>query len=296
MDEEDFSREDFAGQPGAKAGAEAEALRTMLRAVGNTAPDQGLDLGTAGLALAALDAPETSLFPYYAHLEELNKAVAVNCADPDDLTARATALATTLGQQFGYQGDWENYEDMRNADLIQVIERRKGLPVALALLYIAAARAQGWQCEGINFPAHFLIRLGHGAARCILDPFNGGKILAPNDLRELLKYFGGGTAELKPEFYEPVSDHALLLRLLNNIKARAVAAQDLARTDEILTRMLMIAPKEAMMWHEQGMIRARRGNIGGAIESMGQCRTHAQDPKLRKFAEVALEKLRQHLN
>ena len=273
-----------------------QALLAMLRAVGNAAPDQGLDLGSAGLALAALDAPDTPLFPYYAHLQELNRAVAVNCTDPDDLTARATALSATLAQQYGYQGDWENYEDMRNADLIQVIERRKGLPVALALLYITAARGQGWHCEGINFPSHFLIRLSLGAERCILDPFNGGKILAPNDLRDLLKYFGGGEAELKPHFYEPVSDHALLLRLLNNIKARAVAAQDLARTDEILTRMLLIAPKEAIMWHEQGMVRARRGDIGGAIESMGQCKIHAQDPKLKKFAEIALDKLRQHLN
>ena len=68
--------------------------------------------------------------------------------------------AEIVARSYGYRGDTESYDDLQNADLVRVIERRKGLPVALSILYLALARQQGWAAEGLAFPAHFLIRVG----------------------------------------------------------------------------------------------------------------------------------------
>src|SRR3546814_19645894 len=76
---------------------------------------------------------------------------------------------------------------MVNANLRRVSDRRRGLPVALGILYLHGARAQGWAICGLNFPGHFLLRLDLGAERSIIAPFNGGQPRDAVALRALLK-------------------------------------------------------------------------------------------------------------
>ena len=91
-----------------------------------------------------------------------------------DLAGRARALNEIILLKYGYCGDELTYDDLQNANLMRVIDRRKGLPVVLGILFIDAARAQGWEAAGLAFPGHFLIRLAERAERLILDPFHGG--------------------------------------------------------------------------------------------------------------------------
>src|SRR3546814_19245031 len=86
---------------------------------------------------------------------------------------------------------------------MRVIDRRKGLPVALGILYMHAARAQGWPAVGLNFPGHFLLRLERHGERAILDPFNEGRVHGATELLDLLKAMQGQDAELGPEHYQP---------------------------------------------------------------------------------------------
>src|SRR3546814_18868046 len=83
---------------------------------------------------------------------------------------------------------------MSNADMMRVIDRRRGLPVALGILYLHGARAQGWPICGLNFPGHFLLRLDLGAERTIIDPFHGGETRDAAALRALLKTMAGEAA------------------------------------------------------------------------------------------------------
>ena len=114
---------------------------------------------------------------------------------------------------------------------------RVGLPVSLGILYIHAARAQGWAVDGLAFPGHFLVRMDEGDRRVIVDPFHQGQALEAGHLRGLLKQFQGADVELAPAHYAPVGNRAILLRLQNNIKSRALQAGDGARAAAILERM-----------------------------------------------------------
>src|SRR6516162_9990102 len=152
----------------------------------------------------------------------------------------------------GYSGDELSYDDLQNANLMRVVDRRKGLPVALGILYIHAARAQGWDIAGLAFPGHFLVRLADGAGRVIVDPFHAGQICGASELRELLKAAAGRDSELLPEHYEPVSDREVLLRLQNNLKARLLQAQQNDRALMVVETMLMLAPDLAELWREAG--------------------------------------------
>lgn len=267
----------------------------VLRAAG-LAGDAGIDLAEVALALAAIDCPGRDVALYRKHLQDLQSQVLAACGAPSHVDARARALAQVIGQTHGYAGDTGSYDDMRNANLIHTIERRKGLPVALGILYIVTARGLGWECNGINFPAHFMIRLQLGQARRILDPFNGGKVVEIQGLREMLKLVTGAGAELKPEYYQPAGNRDLLLRLLNNIRVRAAAEQDFTRAAEILRRMLMIAPDSPVLWHDYGLTLAQAGAYAGATQAMQTCLEQARDPQLRQFAEAAMARLWKYLN
>ncbi|HVG81068.1 MAG TPA: transglutaminase-like domain-containing protein [Methylomirabilota bacterium] len=277
---------------GANTKAEAEAILT--RTAGQA--DAEIDLAEAALALAALDRPQVPLARYRAHLAELAGDVGNEARAREHGVDQAAALARVLFERYGYEGDRLTYDDLQNANLMRVIDRRKGLPVALGILMIHAARAQGWDMVGLAFPAHFLVRLESGGGRLILDPFAGGRVLGPAELRELLKEVAGEGAELKPSHYEPVGNRAVLLRLQNNLKTRLIQEQKLEAAGRVLTRMLLFAPDEPQLWREAGMLEARVGNLKRAIGLIETYRQKSLGEAQRRQAAVLLQELAQRLH
>jgi regulator of sirC expression with transglutaminase-like and TPR domain len=272
-----------------------EELKQTLRKIGDD-PDNPFEIGEAALALASFDRPQIPLDRYRKHLEEIANDVAPlvqGDASPDN---RLAALNNVLIDKHNYAGDQLNYDDLQNANLIRVIDRRKGLPVALGILYIHTARAQGWTITGLAFPGHFLLRLGEGGERLVLDPFHGGIAREPHDLRDLLKTMSGADAELQPNHYAEVSDRDILLRLQNNIKLRLMQQNDAVGAEAVVTRMLMIAPEQTSLWWEAGLLNAHAGQLQAAIDAIEQFMTLETQPQARHEAVTLLQKLRGQLN
>lgn len=275
--------------------AEAEAV---LRETG-ARPDAEIDLAEAALALALLARPAAvDPQPYRAHLAALARAAgaALPATATRPLDARTAALAEALAVRHGYAGDRETYDDLRNADLISVIERRRGLPVALGILYLHAARAQGWPAHGLNFPGHFLIRLEAGAEAAILDPFAGGRRLEAADLRALVRELAGAEAELVPAHHAAADNRAILLRLQNNIKVRLLRAGRAGEALAVVERMLLLAPAMWELHREAGLLQAGLGNLRAAIAAFERVAGSAAEPPLRAEAEALLGQLRARLN
>ena len=267
-----------------------ETIERALRAVGSLA-DEEIDLADAALLLGALDMPNVSLARYRDHVERLGDDVAALARAGEPMERRRRHLNAVLFDAHGYAGDAESYDAPENANLLQVIDRRIGLPVSLGILYIHAGRAQGWAVDGLAFPGHFLVRMEEGDRRVIVDPFHRGQVLEAGHLRGLLKQFQGVDAELQPGHYAPVGNRAILLRLQNNIKSRALQASDSARAAAILERMLLIAPEAGGLWHELGVVRARLGTIKGAVDALERSLACPLPDAARPRVEAALAAL-----
>lgn len=254
----------------------AEIL-SALEAVGRQ-PDEMIDLAEVALLLAALDQPDTDLTPYRRHLATLASNLADAAAiESDGLDARVSALTQVIAEQHGYTGDRRTYDDLQNANLIRVIDRRKGLPVALGILYLHAARAQGWRAMGINFPGHFLIAIEDDDERIILDPFeNGAQVDLPR-LQLMLKTSLGADAELQPEYYASMTNRGVLLRLQNNVKKRVLDAGDHQRAAGVLEGMLAIAPELPDLWREAAELRAEIGELRSALQALDRLLLLADD-------------------
>ena len=208
----------------------------------------------------------------------------------------ARALNEIVLLKYGYSGDALTYDDLQNANLMRVVDRRKGLPVALGILYMHAGRAQGWETVGLAFPGHFLVRLSDGPERLILDPFHGGRICTAAELRELLKATAGTDSELQTEHYTPVSDRDVLLRLQNNLKARLFQAVQYERAVTVAETMLMLAPDLVGLWREAGLLHAQLGNMRSAAAAFEQVVLRAPDEMARHQAAALLQQLRSKLN
>jgi len=273
-----------------------EAAAASLRAAAKLGNDE-LPIGETALALAAAARPELDLAAYRAHLAEIASAVGEShLGQPDTALGRCEALRAALADKLGYRGDRDSYDDLQNADLACVIERRRGLPVALAILWIHGARSQGWNAAGLAFPSHFLIRIEAPDGRAIVDPFNGGAVLDTAELRSLLKSFEGPKAELENRHYASVSDRAVLLRLQNNIKQRQLKAEAFEAALATLERMLMLAPEDPALWHETGLVHASLDNLRAGVMCLEQALSLVDAGGAKAHLAAAIQALKSRLN
>ncbi len=256
--------------------------------------DREIPIAEAALLLAALDRPRVGLDRYREHLGEIAERLAGR--QTGTLDERREALNAVLFEELGYAGDSVTYNDLQNANLMRVIDRRRGLPVALAILYLHGARAQGWTAEALRFPGHVVVRLSTPRARMIVDPFNGGRTLDPPALRTLAKAIAGEAAELTPEHVEAMSNREILLRLQNNIKVRRLQGGDLDGGLVALESMLRLAPGDWQLWREAAGLHVRSGNLHAASLALDQVIDLAAEQEVRFEAAQAKQAIAAKLN
>lgn len=276
---------------------ERAQARLALDAIGQM-PDSELDLAGAALQLARIDAPEADWKAARDHLSELARdAVAVAADRPgDDPAVRAGALAGLMDGRWHYAGDRDSYDDPANANLIRVIERRRGLPVALGILWLHCARAAGWEVFGVDFPGHFMLALPGRKGQLILDVFAGGQPADARSLCALIKRVEGPKAELRPGLLAPMAARSVLLRLQNNIRARRFDAGDTAGGLTVLEDMLRIAPDFAALWREAAVVNQRLDCVGAALRCYERFLDLVPEGEAASRVRLTVDKLRTRLN
>ncbi len=274
--------------------------RRALDAAGQL-PDAELDVATIALHFARIDAPEADWRGALDHLTDIAHAATAAAAqslaaEGGDADSRRKVLAQVLHGDFGYAGDTETYDDPANANLLRVIERRRGLPVALGLLWIHAADALGWPAQGLDFPGHFYLALEGVRGQVVVDPFNGGAAMDAPALRAMLKRVEGSQAELRPNMLAPVERRSVLLRLQNNIKIRRLKQPDMAGALACCEDMLRLAPDEAPLWREAGLMNQRLDRIGAALTCLDRFLRLVPTGEAAERVKGVMEELRQRLN
>jgi regulator of sirC expression with transglutaminase-like and TPR domain len=251
--------------------------------------------------LAALDHPDSKPDRFRNHLSELAERVCAAADFARDGESAAHALSSVIAGHYGYEGERGDYDAPENADLMAVIDRKRGLPVALGILYIHSARASLMQAQGLFAPGHFLMRVVVKGSEAIIDPFNGGEVLD----RERINTPAPGSplivaepgASDSPDPFAPVSDTEVLLRLQNNIKNRALKNRDAARAIEILRRMTLIAPRRSAAWLELGRLQESMGALSYARVAYETClKLPRANDQFSNEAAVALHALKRRLN
>ncbi len=273
-----------------RAATREQALASLGAA--GAQPDERFPLFDAALDCAMHEDPNRNPEPARALVTE----AAARLRDRLRQERPEDAICEALGSDMGLNGDHLTYDDPKNADLIAVCERRKGLPVALGVIYVEAGRRCSMDIRGVDFPGHFLLRLETDQGPIALDPFEGGRVVMPSELTQ--RAFAAG---LTPDVADridllmmPAPDRMIVMRLQNNIFARAIRRGDYAQAERSALRRAVLDPKDHRPWLDVAAAREGQGALTGALEALG--RAQILDGGATIAARAARERMRMRLN
>jgi regulator of sirC expression with transglutaminase-like and TPR domain len=239
-------------------------------------PDARVDLAEAALWIAAEEYPELDVAEYLARLDRLADAARSHVTLGASVLERVERLNEFLFRESGFTGNRVDYYDARNSFLNEVLERRTGIPITLAIVWVSVAERLGMPARGIGFPGHFLVRAGSAADEILVDPFTGS-VVTRADCEARLRAAAGADVPLDPSLLEPSPARQILARVLRNLKQIWLAREDWQRALDCAERILMLAPEAPLELRDRGLIFAR-------LECFA-----AAEADLRKFLALAPE-------
>ena len=206
------------------------------------------------------------------HVEHYLGEIDRLAADLREPVARCTTLEQRLALLRGhlhgrlrFRGNTDDYYDPRNSYLNDVIDRRLGIPISLAVILMAVGRRVGLALEGIGFPGHFLVRVGGGAGY-FLDPFD----VEPLDevaLRSLAAQVAQEGITLTSDHLRPVSALAMAERMLANLQHAHERRGDHGQALLVCDRLVEIADS-ASRRRDRGMHALALGSRDAALADL----------------------------
>jgi regulator of sirC expression with transglutaminase-like and TPR domain len=221
--------------------------------------DEEIDVLLGALLLARDHYPNVEPAAYGPRFDELAAPlVALDLAN-QPAHVQAKELGRHVFEVLGFKGNEAEYYDPRNSLLPDVLTRRLGIPITLALVYVEIAKRCGVNARGVSFPGHFLVRIEKDEQTLLIDPFFNGRVLDRDALVRLLRRSTGPTQELKDEHLTPASPRTILMRLLINLKWIYTTRGDNARAHLVLDRIVSLTPDAPAALRERGMLAAKLG-------------------------------------
>jgi len=227
-------------------------------------------LDEAALLLAVEEFPDLDLALYLHRIDRLAEQVARYAPAHDEPVARIVALRRGLFEDGGFHGNREDFYDPRNSYLNVVLDRRRGIPITLAIVAISVARRLDWPLYGVNFPGHYLCGYPAGERPLAADPFHGGLILSEEEVRERWIAAGAGAPPPLAQMLAPAPPKATLVRMLNNLKLVYVQRQDWSRALAAARQMLLIHPEQPLHVRDVGMLSLAAGRYTDARAALSQ--------------------------
>jgi len=193
-------------------------------------PDREINLSKATLYIAQIEYPELDIDRYLQRLDVMGAEIAKRLPVDRYPLKVIQVINEYLYTELNFQGNGTDYYNPCNSFLNDVIDRRTGIPITLAVVYLHLAKSCDFPMVGIGMPGHFLIRPNFEDAGIFVDVFERGEILFVEDCRQkLMNIYQQDIPFLPPEILQPVSNRQILHRILNNLQANYLHQPDFNR-------------------------------------------------------------------
>jgi regulator of sirC expression with transglutaminase-like and TPR domain len=267
-----------------------------------TLGDDELPLLDTALLIARDEYPELDPGDYRDTVDGYVRALEPKLGHDLDLPARLTAINHFLFDELGFAGNHTQYDDPRNSYVNEVLDRKLGIPISLAVIQIELTRRLGLPLDGVSFPGHFLVRLPVDDGILVLDPFNKGRPVSAEELKERASpHLGGQPPDDRQllEILAPATHRMILARMLRNLKGLYVEAGDWERVARSADRLLRLGPETGEALRDRGLAYREIGYAVGARLDLArylQLAPEADDVDSVRQALVELSGDRRRLN
>ena len=217
-------------------------------------PDEEIDLAEAALLIAAPEYPGLDVPDYLARLAEMAAALKRRLRGDISPTETLIALNRYLFDELGFGANAGDYYDPRNSFVNEVIDRRLGIPITLALIHIEIGRRIGLALHGVAFPGHFLVKCTLRDGAVVLDPYARGASLGMEDLQQRLRVLRGGalpSTDMVRHMLAAAGKKSILARMLRNLKVIYRERGDLARALAATDRIIGLEPGSAEEYRDR---------------------------------------------
>jgi regulator of sirC expression with transglutaminase-like and TPR domain len=232
-------------------------MNTQLEHFAQFVSREQFDLAEASLMLAQDIYPDVDIPAYLGRLDDIAVAIKKRLADDAFAEQKVIALNYYLFNEMRFSGNVEDYYDPRNSYLNEVMERRTGIPITLAIVYLEVGKRLGLNLKGVSFPGHFLVKLAVKRGQLVLDPFTGGEAQSEADLRQRLAQVlpagKAGQAHLD-QYLEAATPRQIVARVLRNLKNIYLQTGKLESALAVMHRMLLVVPESAEELRDRGLI------------------------------------------
>ena len=216
-----------------------------------------LNLAEAALLIAMDEYPGLDVEAYLRQLDELATGVQQRLPAQAGLEDTLVTLNQFLFVEQGFVGDTETYDDPRNSFLNEVLDRKRGIPITLSILYMEVGRRLGLSLKGVSFPGHFLVKFSTREGEVVLDPFSGGSLMSKEDLEAMLEETYGGVTDVHApleRLLTTAGKKEILVRMLRNLKATYLRHEQYDKSLTVVDRILLIQPDQPDEVRDRGCI------------------------------------------
>ncbi len=247
-------------------GASADVIQAFAALVRTEIEDERVDLLRAALTFARIEDPQLDLEHYVKLVEDLARRVAARIHDLDDPSQIIAATNDVLFKEEMFRGNTVDYFSPRNSFLHDVLDRRLGIPISLALIYMEVGRRVGFPLLGVGMPGHFLLKhYDVDGQATLIDAFDCGSVVTEEDCRKKLNDIYSGQVALQPEFLLPVTRRQMLTRMLNNLRSIYLSQRDFRRAVQVVDLILVIYPRSPEDVKQRAVLRYNLDDYRGAL-------------------------------
>ncbi len=215
---------------------------------------EDISLETISLLLAQVQYPDLNIKHYQELLDHYAHQGSKYIKGVAGAPAIASALSHYLFEKEGFRGNTRDYYNPANSYFNDVLDRRSGIPITLAALYISVGQRLRLPVSGAAFPGHFLVRYEYEDGAFYVDAFSKGKLLSEKDCRKRIKDQYKGEVMFRPEFLASASHLDILLRMLSNLKMAHMLHKEFETVLQVLNYILMFSPEGIAELKERGLI------------------------------------------
>ncbi|MBI4193755.1 MAG: tetratricopeptide repeat protein [Betaproteobacteria bacterium] len=221
------------------------------------APDEQIDLAEAALVIAAGEYGDLDIPAYIGKLDAMGAMLRRRLRQDISPSESIIALNRYVFEELGFSGNAADYYDPRNSFLNEVIDRRLGIPITLAVVYMEIGRRIGLPLHGVSFPGHFLVKCAVRDGAIVLDPYHKGASLGLDDLLDRLRAARNGLdpdSGMVRNMLASANNREILARMLRNLKGIYLQQQGLTKALAAVDRIIALDPRAAEEYRDRGRI------------------------------------------